>query len=142
MSSTGIKIPPNCEVTLGMTCVDKSVPGSTTWRMLARDEFTNPIGVVQGGFLTAMADSAMGSATITHIRALGRRNVFSASIEIKTSFLAPVRAGATLFCTAQVVHGGNRIAFAEAHITDEKGTVITRSTGSYVFTPWQESGDE
>jgi|SRR5437870_1172685 uncharacterized protein (TIGR00369 family) len=141
MPSAGIKIPPNCEVTLGMTCVDKSNPGSTTWRMIARDDFANPIGVVQGGFLTAMADSAMGSATITYARASGRK-VFSSSIEIKTSFLAPARVGATLYCSAKVVHGGRRIAFTEAQITDEAGTVITRSTGSYVYTPAQSSGSE
>ena len=54
-----------------MTCVDKAAPGRTVWRMRADERFANPAGIVQGGFLGAMADSAMGSATVTF--ATGRR---------------------------------------------------------------------
>ena len=73
MTRPAIQVPPNCELTLGMTCVDKSEPGRTVWRMLADERFANPIGVVQGGFLGAMADSAMGSATVTYAHASGER---------------------------------------------------------------------
>lgn len=136
MSRTRIQIPPNCEVTLGMTCVDKSQPGRTVWRMTADERFANPIGMIQGGFLTAMADSAMGSATITFARATGRK-VFSSSIEIKTSFLAPARVGSILECTARVVQGGARIAFAEAEIVDDQAVVVARASSSYLFTPME-----
>jgi uncharacterized protein (TIGR00369 family) len=128
-----IQVPPNCELTLGMTCVDKSEPGKTVWRMLADERFANPVGIVQGGFLGAMADSAMGSATVTYAHAVGRK-VTSANVEMKTSFLAPVRVGATLECRAWVVSGGSRVAFAEAEITDD-GTVVARASSTYVFTP-------
>jgi uncharacterized protein (TIGR00369 family) len=134
MSRRHIQIPPNCEVTLGMTCVDKAQPGRTVWRMLADDRFANPVGIIQGGFLSAMADSAMGSATITFTRAAGRK-AFSSSIEMKTSFFAPARVGTMLECTAQVVHGGARVAFAEAEIVDDQGIVIARASSSYLFTP-------
>jgi uncharacterized protein (TIGR00369 family) len=133
MGHRHIQIPPNCEVTLGMTCVDKTQPGRTVWRMLADERFANPIGIIQGGFLCAMADSAMGSATITFARAAGRK-VFSSSIEMKTSFLGPARVGAVLECTARVVHGGARVAFAEAEVVDDQGVVVARATSSYLFT--------
>jgi uncharacterized protein (TIGR00369 family) len=134
MSRRPIQIPPNCEVTLGMTCVDKTQPGRTVWRMLADERFANPIGIIQGGFLAAMADSAMGSATITFARAAGHK-VFSSSIEMKTSFLAPARVGAVLECTARVVHGGARVAFAEAEVVDDQAVVVARASSSYLFTP-------
>jgi uncharacterized protein (TIGR00369 family) len=127
MGRRHIQIPPNCEVTLGMTCVDKTQPGRTVWRMLADEQFANPIGIIQGGFLGAMADSAMGSATITFARAAGRK-VFSSSIEMKTSFLASARVGAVLECTARVVHGGARVAFAEAEVVDDQGVVVARAS--------------
>ena len=57
-----MQVPPNCDLTLGMTCVDKSAPGRTTWRMKADERFANPAGIMQGGFLGAFADSAMGAA--------------------------------------------------------------------------------
>jgi uncharacterized protein (TIGR00369 family) len=116
-----------------MTCVDKSEPGRTTWRMRADERFANPAGIVQGGFIGAMADSAMGSATVTYARASGRR-VFSSNVEMKTSFLAPVRVGAVLECTASVVSGGARVAFVEAEVVDHRGTTVARASSTYLFT--------
>src|ERR1700722_18683010 len=59
------RVPPNCDLTLGLTCVDKSEPGVTVWRMPADERFANPVGVLQGGFVTALADSAMAASTVT-----------------------------------------------------------------------------
>ncbi len=128
-----IQVPSNCELTLGMTCIDKVEPGRTRWTMRADERFANPAGIVQGGFLGAMADSAMGSATVTYARAAGRR-VISSNVEMKTSFMAPVRVGATLICTASVVSGGRRVAFAEAEVVDDGGTVVARASSTYLFT--------
>jgi uncharacterized protein (TIGR00369 family) len=116
-----------------MTCVDKSRAGRTVWRMRADERFANPAGIVQGGFIGAMADSAMGSATITFARAAGRR-VRSSNVEMKTSFLAPVRVGVMLECTATVVSGGSRVAFVEAEVVDDVGTTVARASSTYLFT--------
>jgi uncharacterized protein (TIGR00369 family) len=128
-----IQVPPNCELTLGMTCVDKERPGRTVWRMRADERFANPAGILQGGIIGAMADSAMGSATVTFARGQGR-TVFSSNVEMKTSFLAPVRMGSVLECTATVVSGGSRVAFAEAEVIDDLGTTVARASSTYLFT--------
>ncbi len=133
MADPRIQVPANCELTLGMRCVDKTDPGRTVWQMRADERFANPAGIVQGGFVGAMADSAMGSATVTYARAQGR-TVFSSNVEMKTSFLAPVRVGAVLECTATVVSGGARVAFAEAQVVDDRGTTVARASSTYLFT--------
>ena len=133
MADPRIQVPPNCELTLGLTCVDKERPGRTVWRMRADERFANPAGILQGGFIGAMADSAMGSATVTFAREQGRR-VFSSNVEMKTSFLAPVRVGSMLECTATVVSGGSRVAFAEAEVVDDLGTTVARASSTYLFT--------
>lgn len=127
-----MQVPPNCDLTLGMTCVDKDEPGRTTWRMGADERFANPAGLIQGGFLAAFCDSAMGAATVTW--AAGRK-VFSANAELKVSFLAPVRPGAVLECTAEVVSGGSRVAFVEAAVTDDDGRLVARASSTYILTP-------
>ncbi len=81
-----------------MRCVDKSRAGSNGGQMRADERFANPAGIIQGGFLAAMADSAMGSAAITFARAAGR-SVIAANVEMKTSFIAAVRVGSLLHCT-------------------------------------------
>jgi uncharacterized protein (TIGR00369 family) len=128
-----IQVPAACELTLGMTCVDKSEPGRTVWRMRADERFANPAGIIQGGFIGAMADSAMGSATVTFARAAGRR-VFSSNVEMKTSFMAPVSAGTILECRAMVVSGGARVAFTEAEVVDDSDRIVARASSTYLFT--------
>ena len=127
-----MQVPPNCDLTLGMTCVDKSEPGRTVWRMPADERFTNPAGILQGGFLAAMADSAMGASSVTWAR---QRKVFSANAELKISFLRPVSPGGDLTCTAWVVSGGQRAAFLEAEIVDGEGRLVAKASSTYLLSP-------
>jgi uncharacterized protein (TIGR00369 family) len=130
-----MQVPPNSDLTLGMTCLDKATPGRCTWRMTADERFANPAGIMQGGFLAAFADSAMGAAAVTFVE--GRR-VFASNAEMKISFLGPVPPGAELSCTAEVVSGGRRVAFVEASIAArevDSGTerLVARATSTYMF---------
>jgi uncharacterized protein (TIGR00369 family) len=129
-----VQVPPNCDLTLGMVCVDKSEPGTTVWTMPADERFANPAGVLQGGFLAACCDSAMGAATVTW--ATGRK-VYSANAELKVSFLAPVRPGGTLTCTSRVISGGRRVAFVEAELADDDGRLVAKASSTYLLTPRQ-----
>lgn len=126
------RVPPNCDLTLGMTCIDKSEPGVTVWRMLAGEHMANPVGVVQGGFLAAFADSAMATATVTNLR--GRR-AYTANTELKISFLRGVPIGTALTCTARVIGGGQRVTFVEAEVCDEKGRLVAKASSTYLLTP-------
>ena len=127
-----VQVPPNCDLTLGMVCIDKSEPGRSVWRMLADERFANPVGIVQGGFVAAFADSAMGAASVTFAK---DRKVFSANAEIKVSFLKPAKVGSTLTCTAYVISGGKRAAFIEAEIHDEDDRLIAKASSTYLLTP-------
>ena len=127
-----VQVPPNCDLTLGMVCIDKTEPGRTVWRMTADERFANPVGIIQGGFVSAFADSAMGAASLTYAR---ERKVFSANAELKISFLKPAKVGSTLTCTAYVISGGQRAAFVEAEIVDDEGRMIAKATSTYLLTP-------
>ena len=122
-----VQVPPNCDLTLGMVCTDKSEPGRTVWQMVADERFANPVGMVQGGFLSAFADSAMGAASVTWAR---DRKVFSANAELKVSFLKAVPAGSSLTCTAWVISGGSRAAFVEAEVTDGDGRLVAKASST------------
>ena len=126
-----VQVPPNCDLTLGMVCLDKAEPGRTVWRMVADERFANPVGIVQGGFLAAFADSAMGAATLTYAR---DKKVFSANAEMKISFFKPAQVGSTLTCTAAVVSGGSRAAFVEAEVVDDEGRTVAKASSTYLLT--------
>jgi uncharacterized protein (TIGR00369 family) len=127
-----VQVPAGCDLTLGMVCVDKTEPGRTVWQMLADERFANPAGTIQGGFLSAMADTAMGSATVTWAKG---RKVYSANAEMKISFFAPAKVGSALTCTAAVVSGGSRAVFAEAEIADDADRIIARASSTYILKP-------
>jgi uncharacterized protein (TIGR00369 family) len=130
-----VQVPPNCDLTLGMVCTDKAEPGRTTWVMKADERFANPVGIIQGGFLAAFADSSMGAASVTYAAAQERK-VFSANAEIKVSFLRPAKAdGRPMTCTAYVISGGNRAAFLEADVTDADGRLVAKASSTYLLAP-------
>jgi uncharacterized protein (TIGR00369 family) len=115
-----------------MTCIDKSQPGRTVWEMAAEEHLANPVGMIQGGFLAAFADSAMAAASITHLQ--GRR-AYTANTDLKISYLRPAPVGAPLTCTARVIGGGRRVTFVEAEITDIEGRLVAKASSTYLLTP-------
>ena len=132
-----VQVPPNSDLTLGMTCLDKSEPGRTVWQMRADERFANPVGIVQGGFIAAFADSSMGASSLTFAR---ERKVFSANAELKISFLKPAKVGSLLTCTAHVLSGGSRAAFVEAEVVDEEGRLVAKASSTYILWPRDETG--
>jgi uncharacterized protein (TIGR00369 family) len=115
-----------------MTCVDKSVPGVTVWKMTPAEQFANPAGVTQGGFVTAFADTAMASATITNLQG---RKAYTANTELKISFVRAAPIGELLTCTARVIGGGQRVTFVEAEVVDSGGVLVAKASSTYLLTP-------
>lgn len=128
-----LQVPPPCDLTLGLACSDRSTPGRTTWVMRAEERFANPVGTVQGGFLAALCDSAMGASSVTWARDQGLR-VTVANVELKCSFLKPARVGSTLTCTAWVLGGGSRTCFVEADVVDDEERLVAKSSSTYLLT--------
>jgi uncharacterized protein (TIGR00369 family) len=124
-----LQIPPNCDLTLGMLCTDKSVPGRTTWQVRVDDRFLNPAGVVQGGFLAAILDSAMGASAVT---AVGDRKVIVANTEMKVSFLRSAKVGDVLTCVATVLKPGRVISFLDAKIVDQDDRLVATASSTYL----------
>ena len=132
MTAPNLRVPPNCDLTLGMVCVDKSEPGVTVWTMTPGEQFANPVGVMQGGFVAAFADTAMASATITNLQG---RKAYTANTEMKISFLRGAPIGERLTCTARVIGGGKRVTFVEAEVTDSSGALVAKASSTYLLTP-------
>ena|ERR1022692_3580576 len=125
-----LQVPPNCDLTLGLTCVEKGADATTIWRMRVDERFLNPAGIVQGGFLSAMMDSAMGASAVLSVE---DRKVYVANTEMKSSFLRPVRDGEVLTCTANVLKPGNVVGFLQAHVRDDLGNLVATASSTYLI---------
>lgn len=87
-------------------------------------------GVVQGGFLSAMMDDAMGFNTFVSLgMAYGQ-----ASIDIHTHFFRPVAFG-RVEVAARVVRAGRSVAFTEAELYDREGVLAARAVSSVKLSP-------
>jgi uncharacterized protein (TIGR00369 family) len=86
----------------------------------------NPIGMVHGGFAATMLDTVAGCAVHSTLSA----GVGYASIEIKVSFLRPLRAGTRVIATGTATKPGSRVAFADAILATDDGTLVATASSS------------
>ncbi len=100
-------------------------PGRVRVRYTARPEFGNPQGAIQGGFLAAMLDDAMGPALFTLLGS----DQFAPTIEMKANFLRPARPG-PIIAEGRVVHRTGTVAFLEGTLATEDGEVIATGTAT------------
>lgn len=103
---------------------------------LIRDLHLNPNGVLHGGVLFTMVDTAMGRATMD----LLEPGYICATIEIHTRFLRPVGEG-ELSVEVRVVKPGRRVVHLSAEATDSEGSLVATATGSFaVLAPPGDDG--
>lgn len=91
----------------------------------AGHQFTNPMGVVQGGFLAAMLDDTLGPALMAELAA----GEFAPTLELKVSFLRAARPG-RLIGTGRVVHRGGTIAFLDGTLRDSDDVLLATATAT------------
>ena len=87
--------------------------------------FSNGTGSVQGGFLAAMLDSAMGAALAT-VLLEGEK---PPTLEMKINFIKPAQVG-TIAGSGHVVHRGKSVVFVEGELRNESGTLLATGTST------------
>ena len=122
--------PPSAKI-LGMDIVELDVEnGYAKVSFDPKPELLNFNGVIQGGFLAAMMDDAMGFNAFVH---LGMK-VGMASVDLHTHFLRPVPLG-KITVEAHVTRAGKSICFMESKLFDHQGRLAARSTTSARIMP-------
>ncbi len=100
---------------LGIEYVDVA-PGRVVSCMAVRADLLAPTnGLLHGGALVALADSACGVGAALSLPEGARGH---ATVELKANFLGPSRGG-RVRCEARLVHGGRSTQVWDATVTDE-----------------------
>ena len=97
---------------------------SCTFEFNISKDFCHSIDIVQGGFITAMLDAAMSHAIFAHDQSI----TAVSSLEIKTTYLEPTRAG-VLTVEGRVIKASYKTAFFEGRILNGDG-VLTATASS------------
>jgi len=111
--------------TFGME-VDEASRGEVVLGWEAREEHLNLQGLVHGGVLATLLDTAMGLAIRSALEP-GRRHV---TIEMGVHYLRPAHPG-RLRARGRVARIGREIAFADAEVVDAQDRVLARATGTF-----------
>lgn len=102
-------------------------PGRSEWEWNATlPRVLNPFGYVAGGYLSVFADELLSSA----IGSVMDEGEFATTAELKISFLKPVKKG-VVTGAGKVLRKGQRVAFVEATITNEKDEVVATVSSTW-----------
>jgi uncharacterized protein (TIGR00369 family) len=105
--------------------------GEAVFRCSPDESTYNPIGMVHGGLLCTLLDSAAGCAVHTRLPA----GAGYGTIEIKVSFLEPLYSDVgEIEVHGHALRVGGRVAFAEAHARDTRGRLVGHTTSSIAVT--------
>jgi uncharacterized protein (TIGR00369 family) len=93
----------------------------------------NPIGVVHGGLVCMLADSAAGCSVQTTLAA----GIGYTSVDISVNYLRPVTlASGTLVATGRVVKSGRRMSLASVEVHDAADRLVaTASSNCLIISP-------
>jgi len=114
---------------VGIVLMDRA-PGRSHWVLDLQPVHMNTHGVVHGGVLFTLADTAMGSALFGALQP----GQICATINIKINYFKPVFGGRVV-CESEVVNQGKNVAHLDATLRID-GVLVARANGDFaIFKP-------
>jgi uncharacterized protein (TIGR00369 family) len=104
--------------------------GRAELTMDLRPHHFNPQGIVHGGIITAIADSAIGLA----LRSQLRPGLTHRTAQLNVHFLSKGE-GNRLVAHGHAVHLGQRMGYGEGEVLDGEGRLLARATGTFIVLP-------
>ncbi len=101
--------------------------GTATFALDAREDLTRMGGIMHGGAIVSLLDTAAAFAVHTLLEP-GSQTV---TVDLTVHFLRPVSAG-RIESRARVLRAGRRILVINAEVTDPTGVLIATATTTYV----------
>jgi uncharacterized protein (TIGR00369 family) len=124
---------PPCTETVGMrlTQVDQAKM-TARYEFEARQDFANPTGAIQGGFICAMLDEAMSALAII----ASNVTMNAPTLEMKVSFLRPLFVGKAT-AEARILKWGKSTCFIEAELFDPAGQLVAKASATQAPKPFK-----
>ena len=114
---------------LGLKLVETG-EGTAVVEMATTENMANHSGVVHGGMISTLADSAMGRS----LRTLSPGVVRAMSFDLKLNFINAAKVGETLRATGHVIHAGRRTVVAECRVEGSDGRLVATASATFAVT--------
>ncbi|MBC7819955.1 MAG: PaaI family thioesterase [Planctomycetaceae bacterium] len=103
--------------------------GHATWRLTVAEQHLRTHGILHGGVVATLLDTAMGRAVST----LCREDQSAVTAQLNVNFLRPSWSGETLTITGEVQHSGRQTAVARGEIRTSAGVLVATGSGTFMF---------
>lgn len=104
--------------------------GSAELAMELQPHHFNPQGIVHGGIITAVADTAIGLA----LRSKLPVGMTHRTAQLNVHFLAKGE-GTRLVGLGRSLHLGQRMGYGESEVRDATGRLLARASGTFIVLP-------
>ncbi|HEX7265749.1 MAG TPA: PaaI family thioesterase [Candidatus Dormibacteraeota bacterium] len=118
---------------LGLKLVETGA-GSAVVEMTATEPMANHSGVVHGGMISALADSAMGRS----LRTLSPGVARAMSFDLKLNFINAAKIGENLRATGRVIHAGRRTIVTDCRVEGRDGRLVATASATFAVTREKE----
>lgn len=107
--------------------LEEVTTGTATLAVNIRKELTQNQGVVHGGAIASLIDTATAFAIISLLKPKERVS----TVDLTISYLRPA-VGGRLKAVARVVRAGRRLFVVSAEVFDKQGKLITTALSTYI----------
>ena len=107
--------------------LEKVTPGEATLTLAIRPELSQNHGVVHGGAIASLIDTATAFAILTLLAPAEQVT----TVDLSISYLRPGFEG-QLTATARVLRQGRRLLATSAEVTDKAGTLLATALSTYI----------
>lgn len=113
---------------------DTITPEEVICAMRVTEEMSNRNGVLHGGALMTLADTAAGTSAFINSPA----EISNTTVEAKTNFLRAVKVGDRLSARCVPVHVGRTTMVLQVTLTRGDGKVAGVTTQTHLFLGWKD----
>lgn len=107
--------------------VESVEPGRAVMSLPIRDDHKQNHGVVHGGAIASLIDSAMAFAIIPILA----ENEHTTTVDLTIHYLRPLTEGKAT-ATARVVRAGRRVIAVSAEVTDQNERLVASAVSTYL----------
>ncbi len=101
----------------------RMTPDQISLGTILRDAHCNSRGIIHGGFISAIADNAMGLSCVQIMKDEGREVKSLVTVNLSVDFTGMAKVGEWIATDSEVVKLGGSLGFVRTRLITDKGTV-------------------
>jgi uncharacterized protein (TIGR00369 family) len=107
----------------------EAAPGHGRLEITVGPRHLRNLGIMHGGVLGALLDSAMGMAA----GSLAPEGQFVVTVQLNLNFIRPAWEGETLLATGEICHKGKQTAVARGEVRTTTGALVGNGSATFLY---------